>query len=262
MRTQNFSRKPHRCCLLNLYRYIFSFCLRANLGKISSHFIIVRFPIGNLCKAKLNHYNEGGDNSGASQPHKHVQFIPVEDKDGPPLEKLARKAQIQFPGSSTTEILISLLKHFLGLDRPFSLTQLSYASHSYRFPSDIASSPPHELEGLMANAFLQILDLAISTIRHDPDYPAGKPSYNVIITLEHIHIIPRRQEHYVLAENGEKLSVNALGFAGMLLVKSDQELEIVKRESIGKILRGVGLESVHDIQVEGTAHEQPLAGML
>jgi ATP adenylyltransferase len=114
----------------------------------------------------------------------------------------------------------------------------------------------------MANAFLQLLDLAISTIRHDPDYPIGQPSYNVIITLEHIHIIPRRQESYVLAENGEKLSVNALGFAGMLLVKSDQELEIVKRESISKILRGVGLQSVHDIQVEGTAHEQPLTEML
>ncbi|KIM45312.1 hypothetical protein M413DRAFT_337714 [Hebeloma cylindrosporum] len=185
-----------------------------------------------------------GDNSGASQPHKHIQFIPLEDKDGPPLEKLARKAQLQFP------------------DRPFSLTQLSYASHSYRFPSNIATCSPDELEGLMANAFLQLLDLAISTIRHDPEYPIGKPSYNVIITREHIHIIPRRRENYVLSENGEKLSVNALGFAGMLLVKSEQELEIVKRESIGKILRGVGLESVHDIQVEGTAREQPLAGML
>jgi len=185
-----------------------------------------------------------GDNSGASQPHKHIQFLPLEDEDGPPLERLARKAQIQFP------------------DRPFSLTQLSYASHSYRFPSDIATSSPDKLEGLMANAFLQILDLAIATIRHDPDYPAGKPSYNVIVTLEHMHIIPRRQENHILAENGEKLSVNALGFAGLLLVKSDQELEIVKRESVSKILRGVGLESVHDIQVEGTAHEQPLTGML
>ena len=105
--TQSSSRKPLRCCLQNLSRYIFSFLLRANLAKQSSRFIIVRFPIGNICKAKLSHWNEGGDNSGASQPHKHIQFIPLEDKDGPPLEKLARKAQIQFPGLSTTKILVS-----------------------------------------------------------------------------------------------------------------------------------------------------------
>jgi ATP adenylyltransferase len=109
----------------------------------------------------------------------------------------------------------------------------------------------------MATAFLQVLDLTIATIRHDPEYPVGKPSYNVIVTLEHIHIIPRRQEYYILAENGGKLSVNAAGFAGLLVAKSDQELEIVNREGISKILRGVGMESVHDIQEEGTAHEQP-----
>ena len=39
----------------------------------------------------------GGDLSGASQPHKHLQLIPVED-DGPPVERLARKTKIDFPG--------------------------------------------------------------------------------------------------------------------------------------------------------------------
>ena len=51
------------------------------------------------------------------------------------------------------------------------------------------------------------------------------------------------------------MSVNALGFAGMLLVKSENELEEVKSEGIGKILRGVGLESIHEEQVQGTAAE-------
>lgn len=44
--------------------------------------------------------------------------------------------------------------------------------------------------------------------------------------------------------------MNALGFAGMLLVKSEKELEAVKKESVGKILRGVALESVHQIQCD------------
>ncbi|KAJ3514124.1 hypothetical protein NLJ89_g2560 [Agrocybe chaxingu] len=173
-----------------------------------------------------------GDNSGASQPHKHIQFLPLDDASGPPIEKLARDAQLEFA------------------DRPFSLNKLSYANHCYRFPYRMDTYPPERLEHILADAFLRLLDLSISTIRHDPDYPPGSPSYNVIITLEHIHVIPRRQENHTLQDTGDKMSINALGFAGMLLVKSEEELEAVKKESISQILRGVGLRSVHDIQVE------------
>lgn len=75
------------------------------------------------------------------------------------------------------------------------------------------------------------------------------------MTLEHMHIIPRKLENHILHETGDKLSVNALGYAGMLLVKSGEELEAVKKEGVGAILRSVGLESVHDIQVAGTSLE-------
>jgi ATP adenylyltransferase len=70
-----------------------------------------------------------------------------------------------------------------------------------------------------------------------------------------MHLIPRKFETHLLEKTGERLPVNALGFAGMLLVKSESELEAVKYETVGKILRGVGLESVHEEQVEGTAKE-------
>lgn len=101
---------------------------------------------------------------------------------------------------------------------------------------------------------MTLLDLVISTVRHDPTQPTGAPSYNTILTLEHMHLIPRGREEHVLAETGDRLSINALGFAGMLLVKSEGELEVVKREGVGKILRGVGLESVTDAQIS-EAHE-------
>ena len=53
-----------------------------------------------------------------------------------------------------------------------------------------------------------------------------------------------------MSVTGDKLSVNSLGFAGMLLVKSEIELDAVKEEGVQNILRGVGLENVHveDIQ--------------
>ena len=108
------------------------------------------------------------------------------------------------------------------------------------------------LEAILSSAFIQLLDLSISTIRHDPDYPTGSPSYNVILTLEHLHLIPRKHDAYTLRETEDEISINSMGFAGMLLVRSEGELEAVKREGIANILRGVALESVHDLQVEGT----------
>jgi len=172
-----------------------------------------------------------GDNSGASQPHKHIQFLPLESQDGPPIDRLARRAHVESP------------------EKPFSLHQLSYASHSYRFPSYFDTFSSDRLEMIISDAFLQLLDATISTIRHHPDYPVGSPSYNVIITLEHMHIIPRRKDGHVLEGTGEKLCVNSLGFAGMLLAKSQEEVEAVKQEGISKILRSVGLENMYDNQV-------------
>ncbi|KAI0074645.1 hypothetical protein K474DRAFT_1647701 [Panus rudis PR-1116 ss-1] len=173
-----------------------------------------------------------GNFSGASQPHKHLQLIPIED-DGPPVERLARAAHIESP------------------DRPFALSTLPYANHVRRLPPSLSSSAtsPSTLSHELSSAFMSLLDLSISTIRHDATYPTGPPSYNVILTLDHMHIIPRKEETYTLQETGERLSINALGFAGMLLVKSERELEAVRREGVGRILRGVALESVHDLQV-------------
>jgi sulfate adenylyltransferase (ADP) / ATP adenylyltransferase len=74
------------------------------------------------------------------------------------------------------------------------------------------------------------------------------------MTLEHMHLVPRRKATHVI-QAGVTLNVNALGFAGMLLVRSDKELKALQDEGIGKILRSVGLESVHDLQVAGISVE-------
>ncbi|TFY60554.1 hypothetical protein EVJ58_g5081 [Rhodofomes roseus] len=177
-----------------------------------------------------------GDLSGASQPHKHLQLIPVED-DGPPIERLTRKTKIDFS------------------DRPFALDTLPYANHVRRLPSSFSSASYDDLERELSSSFLSLLDLVVSTVRHDPDYPSGTPSYNVILTLEHMHVIPRKKENHTLEETGEQISVNSLGYAGMLLVKSERELEVVKREGIGRILRDVGLQSVHELLVDEHSHE-------
>ncbi|KAF9459819.1 hypothetical protein BDZ94DRAFT_1291436 [Collybia nuda] len=176
-----------------------------------------------------------GNYSGASQPHKHIQFIPVED-DGPPIERLAKNMNLETP------------------DKPFSITDLPYVNYVFRFPTQLKSSTPEKMEEILSKIYLLLLDLCISTIRHDPTYPTGKPSYNVLISSEHIHLIPRRKDTHTLRETGELLSINALGYAGMLLVRSDTELEAVKAEGVRKVLQSVSL-SVHDLHIVGTSGE-------
>ncbi|KAH9859105.1 ATP adenylyltransferase-domain-containing protein [Lenzites betulinus] len=164
-----------------------------------------------------------GDLSGASQPHKHLQLIPIED-DGPPVERLARRARVEHE------------------TRPFTLSSLPYANHVYRLPNSLPTASPASLHPALAHAFLALLDATIADVRRAPEYPAGAPSYNVVLTLEHMHLVPRVRETHTLAGTGEALSVNALGFAGMLLVKSEREMNAVKEEGVGVVLRGVALE--------------------
>ena len=137
-------------------------------------------------------------------------------------------------------------------DKPFALSGLPFANHVRRLalPSS-ATARREELETALGAAFLDLLELCISTVRLAADYPLGAPSYNVLLTLGHMYVIPRRQDAHVLAASGERLSVNALGFAGFLLVKSPAELEAVVAEGPGNVLKSVACESVHEIQVAG-----------
>ncbi|KAH9951540.1 HIT-like domain-containing protein [Amylocystis lapponica] len=228
-----YSVVPHHILLVTKeYRSQASPLLPPELAQIYTLLVATR----QLGRRFFAFYN-CGDLSGASQPHKHVQFIPLDD-DGPPVERLARATNIEVE------------------DRPFTLSALPYANHIRRLPRHLASAPPDELSATLADAFLSLLDLTISTVRHATDYPAGAPSYNFVLTLEHMHIVPRAREAHVLGATGEALSVNALGFSGLLLVKSERELEAVKEEGIAQILAGVALKSVHEKQMNESTDDQ------
>ena len=85
----------------------------------------------------------------------------------------------------------------------------------------------------------------------DSEEPRAGLSYNVVLTLGHLYVFPRRRETHRLAVSGDALSVNALGFAGYLLVKSEEELQAVVAEGPTNVLKAVACASVHDLQVGG-----------
>jgi len=171
-----------------------------------------------------------GELSGASQPHKHLQFIPV-DNEGPPIERLAKSQIVQ------------------AMDEPFTISSLPYSHGVFRLPTSLRSSSSEAIMKQLTEAFLALLDLSLVAVRHNPTQKPGPPSYNVLLTLDHMHVIPRSKEKHILSKTGDAVSINALGYAGMLLAKSDIELQAIRDEGVMKILSEVGI-SKYDGEVD------------
>lgn len=180
----------------------------------------------------LAFFNSGA-NSGASQPHKHVQFIPLANGLAPFDSFVADNA----PQDQKA---------------PFQLP-LPYASFTALI---LPPEDPARLSFYLGGLFLALLDLMVDHLRRlaaAPDSPferlrLSSLSYNVIMTAGYLQVVPRTKEKWVAegAEGEEEvsLSVNALGFAGMVLVKTEQELEAVKKAGVVKVLEQVGYPPV------------------
>ncbi|KAG8742671.1 bifunctional AP-4-A phosphorylase/ADP sulfurylase [Ceratobasidium sp. 414] len=227
-------------------------------------------------------YNCGKD-SGASQPHKHIQLIPTkedgesddneegdEDEDRrPPAEGLIARLKIEDETKTFT----------LPLPYVHLVQKLDLPKATVSGGKPLSEKALEELSQRLTDTFLKLLDEALQAIRlhastesSEAAARTGKavaPSYNVLLTSEHMHLIPRRREQTVdelhpihletttteadTAYTPQRLSVNALGFAGMLLAKSDAEMRAIKARGVIDLLTQVGVPRVEQKdEMEGT----------
>ncbi|KAF8599470.1 HIT-like protein [Ceratobasidium sp. AG-I] len=246
-------------------------------------------------------YNCGKD-SGASQPHKHIQFIPTRRDEGdgeeeddeeeesasPPAEAFVARCKIEDDTKT-----FSLPLPYVHLVRKLDLSKAAATG-----TKPLSEDALEELGGKLTDAFLGLLDEAIHATRlydthdkgsadktQDARSRVASPSYNILLTSEHMHLIPRRREYTteelhpvpdavadsitvpdeysapepVKEADGEaaytpqKLSVNSLGFAGMLLAKSDPELRAIRARGVVRLLTQVGVPRVEvEEESEGT----------
>ncbi|KAI8820453.1 ATP adenylyltransferase-domain-containing protein [Fimicolochytrium jonesii] len=180
-----------------------------------------------------------GANSGASQPHKHLQLLPEspEDKD------------IVFPP------IHSVLSYFQedrsrgSIGTPTSFPAFPCA-HSITVLPPLPASPvdcgivleqiyTNTLTSAFANAGIEI-DTALTPDSNEGADAAvdrrAQPSYNVVLTKELLLIVPRRAEKAI----GGLLSLNSVAFAGMMLVKSEEGLRRTVEVGPVDVLRAVG----------------------
>ena len=161
-------------------------------------------------------YN-GGEAAGASQPHKHLQVVPLPlAEQGPPVPIQPLADEITDTGRITR------------------LRSFDFRHRFVRLESDNSGFPRQPGEQCLSLYRTMLSDLGMSVPREHETVRQSGP-YCLLITRQWMLLVPRRQEFY-----GE-VSVNSLGFAGCLLVRKPEHLELVKKTGPLALLRAVSI---------------------
>ena len=158
----------------------------------------------------LGFYN-GGVTAGASQAHKHLQLIPLPLGDGPlptPMD--------------------SVIDPSAEVGRLSRVPLLPFDHALIRLDGNGIDS--HRAKEL--HEFYRRACRAVNV--HDETQP-----YNLLLTRRWMLVVPRSREHW------RGVSINALGFAGSLLVRSPTELEQLKLIGPLAVLKSVVDEELH-----------------
>lgn len=152
----------------------------------------------------LGFYNAGAV-AGASQGHKHLQLVPLPLGNGP------RATPIDAVVDSST-----------GIGVLATLPELPFDHALIRLGDD-------RLGAGRANALYELYRRACATLGIDDE----KQPYNLLLTRRWMLVVPRSREHW------RRVSINALGFAGSLLVRNRSELHQLTRVGPLAALRSV-----------------------
>ena len=166
----------------------------------------------------LAFYN-GGREAGASQPQKHLQLVPLPLDAGPwavPVEAVFDR----WAASGNASRLLQL-----PFRNAFSLLELS----------DDPLRAAERLEELYAAHLAATRVIDDDAPRAANDEQALAAPYNLLVTRRWMLTVPRSRARF------GTLSVNALGFAGALLVRDEDELRDLSDAGPMKALRAVAI---------------------
>jgi ATP adenylyltransferase len=164
----------------------------------------------------LAFYNSG-EIAGASQPHKHLQLVPLPLADGGvaiPIEAIL---------PSLDEGTVGAVP---GLPFAHALVMDDFAKHPPKRAAEICSRH--------YDVMVRTLSLLNGT------RPAEEPRlapYNLLVTDRWMLLVPRAEEFF------DTISVNALGFAGALLARNEHERAVLETHGPMTILRHLGVGS-------------------
>jgi sulfate adenylyltransferase (ADP) / ATP adenylyltransferase len=208
-------------CLLNKFNVIDRHLLIVTRHFEDQETLLTSADFGALsaCMAEidgLGFYN-GGTVAGASQPHKHLQLVPLPIADeGPsvPLEPLLAAAE----SDGTAGRVPSL---------PFRHAFARLDASLFRGPTAAPEAIHERYRAMLAATGIEAVAVGGEIRQSAP--------YNLLLTREWMLLVPRSRECF------ETISVNALGFAGSLFVGNAEQMKTVEDHGPMSILRGVAI---------------------
>lgn len=209
---------PTHVCLLNKFNVVDEHLLIVTREFEEQQTPLTRQDFAALwkCLAEyegLGFYNSGSV-AGASQPHKHLQLVPLPlEPDGPslPIAPLIDAAEIRSPATR--------------------LPSLSFPHAIARLAANPTAVSSQHAADQMWNLYRRLL-AAIGVCWPSPGESFAE-AYNLLVTRCWMLAVPRVRECF------ESISCNALTFAGALLVRHEQELELLRRYGPQAVLRHV-----------------------
>ena len=163
----------------------------------------------------LAFYNAGRE-AGASQPHKHLQLVPLPLGAGPwvvPMEVLFDSWAAAGPA---LRLLRLPLSHAFALLDPLLFEDRERAADRMLELYDAAMDAIGVVEEGAAN-----------------DEPKRTAPYNLLVTRRWMLAVPRSRERF------DSISVNALGFAGSLFVRDAAEMQRLREARPMRVLKEV-----------------------
>ncbi|KAL4883752.1 ATP adenylyltransferase-domain-containing protein [Aspergillus karnatakaensis] len=194
-------------------------------------------PDGTRSRRLFAFFNSGYE-SGASQPHRHLQFIPVEamsEDDETGSWKPLIDAVPSEPASSESEFR--------------RITNIPLANFALTIPPDSSAEKLHEIYLSLYKAAAVAAGVPRSQL-HSSTGPAAV-SYNLAMTESTMMICPRRSVSAVVSvddatrkdvEQAGVVELNGTLLAGTLMVKAQAEWDELRRRStcLQKVLAAVG----------------------
>lgn len=148
----------------------------------------------------LGFYN-AGDEAGASHTHKHLQLMPLDATIAPlPIEPLLRFAQ-------TDRMIVPRL--------PFR--------HAYAAMDHDWTNPEKDSGASLHACYRKVLHAAGLSVDATSGSHGLTAPYNLLITRKWMLVVPRSHECF------QGISVDALGFVGIFLVRDRQQLATLRR---------------------------------
>lgn len=186
-----------------------------------------------------------GDDSGASQPHRHLQFLPVED--------------MRQPGSETWHPLIDLLASQPASPSPSPTPKFKHLS-GLPFAHFALPLPPNPSADTLHSIYITLYKAATAATRarapgQDTESISTQGpssiSYNLAMTRSTMMICPRRQETALVPVDDAAardivdpgvLSLNGTILAATLMVKAEGEWDSLREnpEHLTQVLGTVG----------------------